>query len=182
MRLGMIMTRDDGTDYVHWIFEAAEIPQYAPPCDRIHEVGEDVMEGWLWNDGDPIPDPTPPPPPPPPYAPTVAELKELKLAEIAAARFEAETGGIEIQGTRIATDRESQALITGAALQAYIDPSYVCQWKTAGGFVTLDAAALLGIAQAVRQHVQNCFDREAELAAQVEAATTAEEVEAIAWA
>ena len=117
----------------------------------------------------------------PPYVPTVEELKERKLAEIAAARFQAETGGVEIQGMRIPTDRQSQGMITGAALQASLDPAYVCQWKTAGGFVTLDAAAILAVAGAVRAHVQAQFDREAELAGAVAVATTGEELDTISW-
>ncbi|MBQ9526902.1 MAG: DUF4376 domain-containing protein [Fretibacterium sp.] len=113
--------------------------------------------------------------------PTLNELKRAKLAEIANARYRAEGEGIAIQGVSVFSDRESQAMITGAALQATLDPEYVCKWKTTDGFVTLDAGMLLGIAQAVREHVQSCFDREAELAAMVEAATTAEEVAAVVW-
>jgi hypothetical protein len=45
----------------------------------------------------------------------------------------------------------------------------------------LDAATILAVAQAVRTHVQACFDREATLSAQVEAATTVEEVQAVEY-
>ena len=48
-----------------------------------------------------------------------------------------------------------------------------------GTFVTLDAAAITAVAMAVRAHVQACFDREAELKAQIEAAVTAEEIAAV---
>ena len=37
------------------------------------------------------------------------------------------------------------------------------QWKTADGFVELTGEQVIGIARAVRAHVQACFDREAEL-------------------
>jgi hypothetical protein len=107
--------------------------------------------------------------------------KAAKLAEIAAARFAEETGGVAVNGMTIATDRESQALITGAALQATIDAGYTCQWKTAAGFVTLDATAILAVVQAVREHIQGCFDREAERAGEVGATGTVEAVEAITW-
>jgi hypothetical protein len=107
--------------------------------------------------------------------------KAKKLAEIAAERWKAEVGGVAGEGLAIDTSRESQALITGAALAATLDPNYICQWKTSSGFVTLDAATVLTVAQAVRAHVQGCFDREAELSAAVEAAGTAAEMEAIAW-
>ena len=48
-----------------------------------------------------------------------------------------------------------------------------------GTFVTLDAAAIAAVAMAVRAHVQACFDREAEMKAQIELAITAEEIAAI---
>ena len=47
--------------------------------------------------------------------------------------------------------------------------------------MTLTAQQILGMADAVRAHVQGCFDREAGLAAQVQAAETVEAVQAINW-
>lgn len=87
---------------------------------------------------------------------------------VAARRYQEETKGTTINGIPVHTDRQSQALITGAALAATIDPAYVCQWKTSDGFITLDAAAIIGVATAVRNHVQACFNREAELIAAIE--------------
>lgn len=113
--------------------------------------------------------------------PTLEEAKAAKLDEIANARFEAETGGVDVQGTHIATDRESQALITGAALQATQDAGYKCQWKAKGGFTELTAEKIKAVAVAVRAHVQSCFDKEKELVEKVNAAETVEAVEAISW-
>jgi hypothetical protein len=107
--------------------------------------------------------------------------QDAKLSEIAATRYEVEIGGITINDMKIATDRESRSLLTGAMLTATLDVDYTCQWKTAGGFVTLDAATILAVAQAVRAHVQACFDKEAELTAMIEAATTIAEVDAVSW-
>lgn len=86
-------------------------------------------------------------------------------ALIASRRYKAETGGIDVESMTVATDDRSQALITGAALQALIDPEYSLQWKTAAGFVQLTGQQILALASAVRAHVQACFDREAELLA-----------------
>ena len=61
--------------------------------------------------------------------------KAAKRAEIASVRFEAETAGID----GIRTDRESQSLITGAALKAMQDSTYTCKWKGVDGFVELTA-------------------------------------------
>ncbi len=104
-------------------------------------------------------------------------VKERKAQELAEARWRAETGGVD----GIRTDRESQALITGAALKAMQDETYSCKWKTEGGFTELTAPQILAIADAVRTHVQACFDREAELLALVDAAEDVAALEAITW-
>ena len=106
-----------------------------------------------------------------------AKAKEAKKAEIATARHNAEIAGVN----GIKTDRESQALITGAALKAMQDPDYTCRWKGIDGFVTLTAPQIIAIADAVRAHVQSCFDHEAELQPLIEAATTETELDAIGW-
>lgn len=116
---------------------------------------------------------------PTPPEPTLDELKAQKKAEIAAARYEREIAGVEINGVLIDTGRDSQALITGAALAAMLDSEYSLNWKTAVGFIHLSASEIIAVAQAVRTHVQTCFDREGELAALVDAATTKEELDAI---
>jgi hypothetical protein len=109
------------------------------------------------------------------------KAKEAKYQAIASDRYANETAGITVDNIKIKTDRESQALITGAALQALQDSTYTCQWKTEAGFVSLTAEQIQGVAVAVRQHVQACFDREAVLIEQIEAATTIEELEQIKW-
>ncbi len=103
--------------------------------------------------------------------------RERKRSEIAAARWEAETAGID----GIRTDRESQSLITGAALKAMQDSAYSCRWKTESGFVELTSLQISAVADAVRTHVQACFDREAELVALIEAATSPEELDKIVF-
>ena len=112
---------------------------------------------------------------------SLEELKEAKKAEIAAARYETEIAGVAFNGLLIRTDRGSQSLITGAALKASMDSAYSCRWKTEAGFVTITAAQILAVADAVRAHVQSCFDHEAELLPLIEAATTQAELDAIEW-
>ncbi len=85
-------------------------------------------------------------------------------AYAAAARYAKETGGITVNGAPIATDRASQALITGAWATTQINPAATIQWKGPNGaFVTLDAKALIGLASAVTAHVQACFAAEAQV-------------------
>ena len=105
------------------------------------------------------------------------DARDSKKAEIAAARWEAETAGID----GIKTDRESQALITGAALKAMQDNTYSCRWKTESGFVELTSLQITAVADAVRAHVQGCFDHEAELLPLIEAAESLEELAAISY-
>ena len=111
----------------------------------------------------------------------LAGAKAAKKQEIAAARYAAEIAGVTVGGVVVRTDRESQALITGAALKATQDGTYSCTWKAESGFVTLDAGTIIAVADAVRTHVQTCFDAEAEKCALIDAAQTVEDVEAVEW-
>ncbi len=105
----------------------------------------------------------------------LAAIKATRLAELASLRFGHETAGVS--GLR--SDRESQALLTGAALAATLDPEYTVDWKGEGGWTTLDATQLLAAAQTVRGHVQACFSNERVLAAAIDAAEDADAVFAI---
>lgn len=83
-------------------------------------------------------------------------------------RDQAIAAGTTVAGIPVQTDETSQTRIMGAAVAAMLDPDYSVQWKTADGtFVTLSAAQVIGIASAVRAHVQACFDCEAVLRAAV---------------
>lgn len=114
-------------------------------------------------------------------SPTLEDLKAAKREEIAAARYNAEISGITLSGAEIRTDRQSQALITGAALAATADVDYSVTWKAVNGFITLSAAQIIAVAQAVRAHVEACFTREAALQELIEAAETAEALGEITW-
>lgn len=98
-----------------------------------------------------------------------AEAVDQERDRIKARRNKALATGTTVSGMPIATDDTSQSRITGAALAVALDPQTTIQWKTGSGFVTLDAAQVIDIAQAVRAHVQACFDREAELLAALDA-------------
>lgn len=120
--------------------------------------------------------------PPPDEPMTLERAKAEKLDELAAARYIREVGGITIGGARIKTDRESQATITGAFISLSQGLTQTIDWKAEGGqWVTLTLADITPIAQAVVAHVQACFTTESQLAAQVNAATTIEAVQAITF-
>lgn len=145
---------------------AIDIANYTPP--KGYTFSPPVDPSYLW-DGDSWTAP---------HVPTLEELKEAKKVEIAQARYEAETAGI----LGIKTDRESQALLTGAVLQAFIDPTYSLNWKTVDGtFVELGYAEIMAVGNVVRTHVQDQFNKESEIRDKIDACTTVEEVAAITY-
>lgn len=113
--------------------------------------------------------------------PEPADPVPVTAETIAARRYQAEVAGITIGGMRIETDDRSKLLINGAAVEAMIDPAYTMQWKTSEGFVELTGAQVIGIARAVRAHVQACFDREAELLAALGGGTLTDEMLEQGW-
>jgi len=100
--------------------------------------------------------------------------------KLALKRYEHETGGIVIGGARIATDRQSQALITGAYTYSLLNPSVLIDWKNADGTWTkINATTIAGIANAVAAHVQACFSHERALSDLINAAETAQDLASI---
>lgn len=136
----------------------------APPETTGDEVAQWAGSGWAVLESRPVP----------------PELV-ITASDIAARRWQAEVAGIDIGGMRIDTGRDSQALITGATVQAMLDPSYALRWKTPDGFVDLTAEQIIGVATAARAHVQACFNREAELLEALEAGTFTPEMLEEGW-
>jgi len=149
----------------------------APPREDVILVNVDdtVKVGWM-KDANGFVDPNPFVPP----VLSLAELKSRKADVLAAKRWEIETGGTVFNGFPVGTDPESQTKYIGAVVGAQIDPNVSVKWKMSDGtFVQLNAQAIVGLAMTVRAHVQACFDREAVLRAEIDAAQTAEELDAI---
>lgn len=110
-----------------------------------------------------------------------AQRRREMAQQIADRRWQAEVAGITVNGMAVATDRDSHALITGATVQAMLDPNYSLRWKTVAGFVDLTAEQIIGVATAARAHVQACFNREAELLDALEAGTFTPEMLDQGW-
>lgn len=102
----------------------------------------------------------------------IATLRAQWKAELAAIRYEKEIGGFTLNGVSIGTDREDQAMVTGALVAFNAGAITEIKWKAASGFVTLDATAFAAIAGAVAGHIQACFANEATLSAVIDTATT----------
>lgn len=108
-------------------------------------------------------------------APSIDYLREQLKDALAAHRFEIETGGVALpDGSRILTDRESQAQLT-SAFQTLTQPFVEeIDWKGPDGWVTVTETELRPIAQAVARHVQGCFKAERQVSEQIDAAEDAE--------
>lgn len=107
----------------------------------------------------------------------IEQARQSKLAQLAAYRYARETAGINVNGVTIKTDRESQAMITGAKLFSDLNPDTLIDWKGASGWIQISREMLTAIGQAVGAHVQACFSREKEHTMAILALDTVEEIE-----
>jgi hypothetical protein len=104
-------------------------------------------------------------------------------AHAAAKRFQVETGGITVSGQRVLTDRMSQNLINGAMVLASIDTGTPIDFKSATGWVQIDAATMTAIGVAVGRHVRGSFVTERAVSDGIDAGTitTTAQIDAAAW-
>lgn len=110
----------------------------------------------------------------------IASVKDDMKNEASQKRYTVETSGIEFQGSRINTERSSQALINGAVVRGLIDQSAIIEWKTEdGGKLELTAEMAKAVGIAVSTHVETCFSRELALIAEIDACTTIEQLQAV---
>lgn len=110
---------------------------------------------------------------------TLEGAKIRKLAELADWRYQREIAGVMVGGTRIKTDRESQAIVTSAFISMSQGLVSSIDWKAEGGvWVSLGLSQITGIAQAVVSHVQTCFSAEKLLSIEILALDTIEAVQA----
>lgn len=93
---------------------------------------------------------------------TIDELLADKLLQLKEFRKIKEEGGFILNGMAIHSDRDSQSMILGARVAANADPEYTVRWKTANGWVLLNATQIKVISDAVRKHVEACFKTEYE--------------------
>lgn len=83
------------------------------------------------------------------------------LADVAAKRWQVETGGILVAVHPIATNRESQAQLNSAYTSLKNGLIADTPWKAADGdFTLVTLAELEPVAQAVASHVRACFAAE----------------------
>lgn len=122
----------------------------------------------------------------------IADIQELKRvlreqcpeglphdlpAHAANQRWRLEVGGINVNGMPVDTSRESQALIHGAFSLAQISSEARFRFKAGDQFLSLNAAQIIAIGQAVAEHVQACFAWEAAVLEAISAGEISSEAE-----
>ena len=119
------------------------------------------------------------------FAP-LEDLREAKRQEINTARDNAEQGGFEYLGKVFDSDSVSCQRIALASQTAMMCKTagqeftvvWTCQDNTT---IELDADAMIGVSVALTQWSNECHTKASELKAQLELATTEEEINAIKW-
>lgn len=97
--------------------------------------------------------------------PTLEEVKAVRLAQLAAYRYARESAGVEWSGALIDTDPAARGNLAGKVLGLQFrpfGPGETCKWKARNAWLDLDAAGLVAMGAAVADHVQACFDAEAQ--------------------
>lgn len=118
---------------------------------------------------------------------SIEAIAAAKKAEIAAARWETETGGVDwVQPStgvthRLRTDRDARAILTDSGMEARASPGHrEPTWKTANGeFIALENTDVISAAYAVNDWARFCFVAEALLIQQIDAALAANDRTAI---
>jgi len=115
--------------------------------------------------------------------PTLARAKALKMAEIERARDTAIFSDVSAHGRLWQADRRSQEILGQAITLAQAGLPLPEAWRDASNsnMAITSPADLLGIAGAVAQQTHAAYVKSWNLKAQVDAATTPAQVDAIVW-
>lgn len=114
---------------------------------------------------------------------TLEQTKADRWEKIKATRDSIEHGGFTWDGSTFDSDLASQNKIIGAVQLANVTgPNFTIDWTLANNSVrTLSAADMVEVGKTLGLHVSTQHAIARGLRQQIEAATTAQEVEAIAW-
>jgi hypothetical protein len=113
---------------------------------------------------------------------TLADHKAAQWELIKQARSAAEYAGFAWDRSVFDSDALSQNRITGAVTLAQLSPGFTIDWTLKDNSVrTLNQADMIAVGVALGQHVQAQFTKAQGLRVQIEAATSWEQVAAVAW-
>ncbi|HUM45132.1 MAG TPA: DUF4376 domain-containing protein [Fervidobacterium sp.] len=108
-------------------------------------------------------------------------LKQGKLWQLADARWREETSGYMYNGHEFHSDRESQDRVFQAYMASLSDPNFTVTWKTKTGWLEMTASDFITLYNEFQTFLQALYQKEKNLQALVEAATTIDELNAIEW-
>lgn len=110
---------------------------------------------------------------------SLEEAIKHKLQYLALLRYEKETSGVEFNGIKISTDRESVSILNSTLASLVNGFAETIEWKTdSGEFTSIDIITLTEISRQVFEHVQNCFKQENVHALNIKQLTSVEDVNA----
>ena len=134
-----------------------------PPPPSAHHIFDYTIKQWV--------DPR-----------TLSDLQAAKCAQIKRDRDEAEFGGFTWDGSPFDSDAISQSRIHGALQLAALIPDFSIDWTLADNTVrALSGSELAAVGVALGLHVGTQHAKARVLRAQIEAATTVAEVDAVVW-
>lgn len=109
------------------------------------------------------------------------QFKANKIAELANARWQEETGGYVYHGHEFHSDRESQDRVFQTYMASLGNPNFTATWKTKTGWLEMTASDFITLYNEFQAFLQGLYQKEKALQEQVQAAATIEEVEAVEW-
>lgn len=104
-----------------------------------------------------------------------------KIAEIARDRYKAEISGVEVDGVIYQSDRKSVATLYNELVFSQNNSDYSASWKTSSGFVTMDIQKIIKVTNAMKKHIQNCFDKEKDLVDLVNSLSSVDDINEVSW-
>lgn len=109
------------------------------------------------------------------------QFKAEKIAKLANARWQEETGGYIYKGHEFHSDRESQDRFFQAYIASLSDPNFTVTWKTKDGWLEMTASDFIALYNEFQTFLQGLYQKEKNLQALVEAATTIDGLNEIEW-
>ena len=109
-------------------------------------------------------------------------VKVEQKQRITESRYESEVSGVLLGDAMLDADRDTQTRIAQAKMLVDNDPSIVIKWKKANGeWVGLSHETITAMSLAIGKHVQQCFSKESDLHAVVDACDNIDDVLNIHW-
>jgi len=111
----------------------------------------------------------------------IETLKQGKLWQLADSRWREETGGYVYKNHEFHSDRESQDRVFQAYMASLSNTNFTATWKTKTGWLEMTASDFIALYNEFQTFLQGLYQKEKNLQALVEAATTIAELNAIEW-